>query len=153
MVAIEILGDTVKDAIGASLYKEFPSVRWFTDNPPFGVITQYPHFFIEQVELSSDEDIRGTYFLTYIFAVRYVHSSRLDEINNSLLDGVGLRVMGALSDINIGRNICKTDELSIAKVDSVLTCTGIVKFLVTKKLDGEMIAMRDLTINSGLKGE
>ena len=116
---IEILGETVKSALGAQLMANFPGVIWYKD---FVTNVRYPHFFLMQLTLSAQEERRGKYFLRYLMTVRYrveEEPSRNTTLHEAL-DAVGLRMLSGINNIVIAGIPMEVSGARYEKADGVL---------------------------------
>jgi hypothetical protein len=150
---IEILGDTVRSALGAKIMEIFPGVVWYRD---FVTDMQYPHFFISQLTLSSQEDRRDHFFLRYLMTARYrvqEEPSRNTQLN-FILDNIGFQMVRDIESISIGTqpNTARVDitNARYEKTDGVLHFFGNILLQVTYE-QAERIKMQYIELNKTIK--
>ncbi len=146
---IEILGESVKSALGAELMRIFPGVSWYKES---STNTRYPHFFVSQLTLSSTEDRRGRYHLQYSMTVRYRAAETPPPDLQTTLDGVGLRLLSSIQTVSIGNVPIRMTGARYEKADGVLHFFCNILLQVTHE-EAEAIKQQQMTLKSNLKRE
>ena len=147
----EIYGETIKNAIFGKLKELFPDVTVYKEQI---TIPEFPNFFINQLNVSTVEDRKDRYFITYLMNIRYrqVGDITTEAKLEQKLDDIGNDLIINFCDIEIGGRPRKITEAYYEKVDGVLHFSCKVKLQVEKEKI-EQIKMEKVDIITNLKGE
>lgn len=147
----QLYGETIKNAIFGKLKELFPSVAVYKEQI---TLPEFPNFFINQLNVSTVEDRKDRYFITYLMNIRYrqVGDISTEPKLEQRLDDVGINLIINFTDIEIGGKPRKIIESYYEKVDGVLHFSCKVKLQVEKE-QIEQIKMENVEIITNLKGE
>lgn len=137
-----IYGETIKTAFAQRLSELFPDVAIFKEEED--QTATFPNFFILQLTLSSEEDRKDHYWLTYYVTIRYREAADINTVSKleQKLDKMGADMIINLVDIPINDRPHKLRNCNTEKVDGVLHFFANVTVQVTKeKIEPIMLEM------------
>ena len=136
--------EDVKQAIIQRLLDLFPDITVYKEAKTNIV---YPHFFVYQITLSSEEERKNHYLLTYSMEVRYrvASDSSTDLKLEQNLDNMGLKLLQGFNIIDFEQEKIRCEQKSYEKVDGVLHFFTTMKIL-TKKVPEENIKQNKLEV-------
>ena len=119
-IVVELTGESIKTGLRIELLKLFTGATVYTEQIGDSVAV-YPHFFVNQLTLSAQEDRRDHWFLQYLINLRYRVAAEpfLDRNLNQKLDAVGLQLL-EIKWITIGPYRERLLNPRCEKVDGVL---------------------------------
>lgn len=128
-----IYGETIKTAIAQRLSELFPNVAVYKEEETEQ--SSFPNFYILQLTLSSQEDRRNHYFLTYYLTIRYREAADINTVNKlqQKLDKMGADMIINLVDIPINGKPVKLRNCNYEKVDGVVHFFANVMLQVVKE--------------------
>lgn len=146
----EIYGETIKNAIFGKLTELFPNVTVYKEQI---TVPTFPNFFINQLNVSTVEDRKDKYFITYLMNIRYrqVGDVATEAKLEQKLDDVGNDLIINFTNIEIGGRPKKITDAYYEKVDGVLHFSCKIKLQVEKEKI-EQTKMENIEINTNLKG-
>lgn len=140
--SVEINYDTVLNAIRNQLKKIYPDYYIYKD---LMFVSNYPNFFINQIQVIPIPDTKNFWWLDYLFAIEYRHAKDLTIVGNleEILDEIGF---------NLNENLWYLEDIktwiknpSVDKGEGILSFNFNVRIRVRKE---ELEAlMQKLTIN------
>ena len=146
---IPILGESVKSGVAIELLKAFPTIIPYREQ-----ITEpaFPHFFIEQLTMSANEERKRKWWLNYLITIRYRVAADIALVRNlqADLDSMSLGLLAELQTINLGRFTIPFRSPRTEKSDGVLFYFANFQFQVSKE-EAEEIKMQTLELDRQLK--
>lgn len=138
---MRITGETVKNAITKKLIELYPNIAVYKEEQ---TILDFPHFFILQLNVSTEEDRRNHYFQTYIINLRYrqVADVETEPKIEQKLDNMGIDLITNFVDITIDNRIYKIRQAYYEKVDKVLHFSCQITLQVEKQKEDEPLMMK-----------
>lgn len=129
---MRVTGETVKNAITRKLIELYPDITVYKEEQ---TILDFPHFFVLQLNVSTEEDRRNHYFQTYIINLRYrqVADVETEPKIEQKLDNMGVDLITNFVDLTIDNRIYKIRQAYYEKVDKVLHFSCQVKLQVEKE--------------------
>lgn len=115
----ELRSDEIGNAIRARLHQVMPEITVYKVPQ---TLPEYPHFFVQQIEGTDEEDRKNHHFLTFFFDIRYRIASdpSTDLRAEQKLDEMALRLMAALDIIDCNGVKIRCGNKRYEKVDGVL---------------------------------
>lgn len=146
---MRILGETIKNAVFGKLQEIFPNITVYKEQV---TLPDFPHFFINQLNLSTSEDRKNHYFQTYLMNIRY---RQVADVSNEArieqeLDEIGHKLIEEFVDVQLNNRPCKIKEAYYEKVDGVLHFSCQIKIQVEKQKE-DTTKMGSLDITVGIK--
>ncbi|MDR2560073.1 MAG: hypothetical protein LBC86_11125 [Oscillospiraceae bacterium] len=130
-MAYEIVGESVKSALGQQIMRVFPGVTWYKEQ-----ITnlRFPHFFVLQLALQSDEERKGYWWMQYLVNIRYRHVSDPTTMSTiqEALDGVALKMLTEFNTIMWDNIPVRIINPRYEKIDGVLQYFCNIRVQITK---------------------
>ena len=114
--------NSITSGLAIALREIFPDVAMYREVVPAQFL-QYPHFFINQLTLSSTDERRFYYIWDYLATVRYHVDADPALVTGSLqssLDDVAVKLMSELDAIYFDDNMIRLTGRRTEKVDGVL---------------------------------
>ena len=143
--------EDVKQAITQRLLELFPDVAVYKEAKTNVV---YPHFFVYQINVSSEEERKDYFLLHYSMEIRYrvASDSSTDLKLEQNLDNMGLKLLQGFNIIDFQDEKVRCKEKSIEKVDGMLHFFFTIDIL-TKYVSGEeTIKQNKLNLEVNLNG-
>jgi hypothetical protein len=146
----EIMSESVKNAVLLSLMTNFSGVLAYKESQ---TSPQFPHFFVEQLNLTSREQRQGYFWLNYFMTARYRVAADTAPIRDlaARLDGVVHDLAVKLTEVNIAGLSVDISNFRTEKVDGVLHCFFNVIFQVKRESIETDVKMWNLEIKQILK--
>lgn len=144
--------EDVKQAIVERLLELFPNIAIYKEAKTNIV---YPHFFVYQITLSSEEERKDYYLLSYSMEIRYrVASDPSTDLKlEQNLDNMGLKLLQDFNIIDFEEEKIKCKDKRYEKVDGVLHFFFTVDIL-TKYVSGEeTIKQNKLSVEVNTNGQ
>lgn len=137
--------EDVKQSIVEKLLELFPDVAVYKEAKTNIV---YPHFFVYQINLASEEERKGYYLLSYSMEVRYrVASDPSTDLKlEQNLDNMGLKLLQGFNIIDFEDEKIRCKNKSVEKVDGVLHFFFTVDILVKFVSGEETIKQNKLSV-------
>lgn len=128
-----IYGETIKTAFAQRLAELFPDVSIFKEEEDQA--NEFPNFFILQLTMSTEEDRKDHYFITYYVNIRYREAADINTVQKleQKLDKVGADLIINLVDIPINGKPVKLRNCNYEKIDGVLQFFANVTVQVVKE--------------------
>lgn len=128
-----IYGETIKTAFAQRLSELFPNVAIFKEEED--QTSTFPNFFILQLTLSSEEDRKDHYWLTYYVTIRYREAADINTVSKleQKLDKMAAEMTINLVDIPINGRPHKLRNCNCEKVDGVLHFFANVTLQIAKE--------------------
>ena len=129
---MRVTGETIKNAIIRKLIELYPDVTVYKEEQ---TELEFPHIFILQLNVSTEEDRRNHYFQTYIINLRYrqVADVETEPKIEQKLDNMGIDMITNFVEITIDNRPYKIRQAYYEKVDKVLHFSCQVKVQVEKE--------------------
>ena len=144
--------EDVKQAIVERLLKLFPNVAVYKEAKTNIV---YPHFFVYQITLSSEEERKDYHLLSYSMEIRYrvASDSSTDLKLEQNLDNMGLKLLQGFNIIDFEEEKIRCKDKRYEKVDGVLHFFFTIDIL-TKYVSGEeTIKQNKLSVEVNANGK
>ena len=144
--------EDVKQAIVERLLKLFPNVAVYKEAKTNIV---YPHFFVYQITLSSEEERKDYHLLSYSMEIRYrvASDSSTDLKLEQNLDNMGLKLLQDFNIIDFEEEKIRCKDKRYEKVDGVLHFFFTIDIL-TKYVSGEeTIKQNKLSVEVNANGK
>ena len=144
--------EDVKQAIVERLLKLFPNVAVYKEAKTNIV---YPHFFVYQITLSSEEERKDYHLLSYSMEIRYrVASDPSTDLKlEQNLDNMGLKLLQDFNIIDFEEEKIRCKDKRYEKVDGVLHFFFTIDIL-TKYVSGEeTIKQNKLSVEVNANGK
>lgn len=143
--------EDVKQAVVERLLEVFPTTAAYKEAK---TSVAYPHFFVYQINLSSEEERKDYFLLRYSMEVRYrvASDSSTDLKLEQNLDGVGLKLLQSFNILDFEDEKVRCKEKSVEKVDGVLHFFFTVDILTKYVSDEETVKQNKLNMGVELNG-
>lgn len=143
--------EDVKQAITQRLLELFPDIAVYKEAKTNIV---YPHFFVYQINVSSEEERKDYFLLHYSMEIRYrvASDSSTDLKLEQNLDNVSLKLLQGFNIIDFEDEKVRCKEKSVEKVDGVLHFFFTIDILAKYVDDGEHIKQNKLGLEVKLNG-
>ena len=146
---MRLTSETIKNAVFGELQEIFPNIAVYKEQ---STLPKFPHFFINQLNLSTSQDRKDHYFQTYLMNIRYrqvADPSNEAKIEQEL-DEIGHRMIEDFVKIQLNNRPHKIREAYYEKVDGVLHFSCQIRVQVEKQKQ-ESIKMEHLEEHIGIK--
>ncbi len=139
-----IESEDVKQAIAERLLELFPEVNVYKESK---TNILYPHFFVYQVNLMSEDERRNHHILYYMMEIRYrvAADPSTDLTLQRDLDEIALKLLQGFDIIDMEDEKVRCTDKSIEKSDGVLLFTMTIPIMV-KVSDEEGIKQNTLSV-------
>lgn len=127
-----LTSETIKNAVSGELQGIFPSITVYKEQI---TLPNFPHFFINQLNVSTTEDRKNHYFKTYLMNIRYrqvadpSNEARIEQE----LDEVGHKMIEDFVKVQINDKPYKIREAYYEKVDGVLHFSCRIRVQIEKQ--------------------
>lgn len=137
--------EDVKQAIVQKLLELFPDINVYKEAKTNIV---YPHFFVYQINLSSEEERKDYFLLFYSMEIRYrlASDSSTDLKLEQNLDNMGLKLLQSFNIIDFEEEKIRCKDKRYEKVDGVLHFFFTVDILTKIVSDEERIKQNKLSL-------
>ncbi len=150
-----VVGDMIKSGLTSKIAELFPNITVYKEA---AAIPRYPHFFVQQLTMSSERELNGRYMLNYLVTVRYravEDPTTLDSLQ-STLDDVALKLL-EIDYINLWSEKQQTNELTLIKNQRYEKIEGVLHYFcnVTIRVQKEVAEVekqRELDLTHYIKG-
>lgn len=146
---MKLTSETIKNAVFKELQTVFPNISVYKEQ---STLPNFPHFFINQLNLSTSENRKNHYFQTYLMNIRY---RQVADVSNEAkieqeLDEVGHKLIEDFVKIQLNNRPHKIKEAYYEKVDGVLHFSCQIKIQVEKQKE-DSVKMEHLENNIVIK--